>query len=169
MSSERKIRIGDILSRVERYRPDFNEDLLRHAYVFSANRHQGQVRQSGEDYLVHPLTVAWILAEMELVTKESFTIQREGILWPVIFVAALSMVNVVLRPIIRVLACPLNCLTMGLASIFIHALLFWLVGNRVPGLSFPSFISAFLASVLYSVLAGLIIWVTGESKSRRSR
>ncbi len=61
-----KIRIEDILNRVETYLPDMDEDLLRHAYVFSANRHQGQVRRSGEAYLVHPLTVAWILAEMEL-------------------------------------------------------------------------------------------------------
>jgi GTP pyrophosphokinase len=61
-----KIRIEDILYRVESYLPDYDEDLLRHAYVFAANRHQGQVRRSGESYLVHPLTVAWILAEMEL-------------------------------------------------------------------------------------------------------
>jgi GTP pyrophosphokinase len=61
-----KIRVEDILNRVESYRPDYDEDLLRHAYVFAANRHQGQVRRSGESYLVHPLTVAWILAEMEL-------------------------------------------------------------------------------------------------------
>jgi GTP pyrophosphokinase len=66
MESGSKIRIEDILNRVERYRPDFDEDLLRHAYVFAANRHQGQVRRSGEAYLVHPLTVAWILADMEL-------------------------------------------------------------------------------------------------------
>ncbi len=66
MSAGRKIRIEDILNRVEAYRPDFDEDLLRHAYVFAANRHHGQVRRSGEDYLIHPLTVAWILAEMEL-------------------------------------------------------------------------------------------------------
>ncbi|MCK5376905.1 MAG: bifunctional (p)ppGpp synthetase/guanosine-3',5'-bis(diphosphate) 3'-pyrophosphohydrolase [Acidobacteria bacterium] len=61
-----KIRIEDILSRMERYRPDLDEDLLRHAYVFGANRHQGQIRRSGEPYFTHPLTVAWILAEMEL-------------------------------------------------------------------------------------------------------
>jgi guanosine-3',5'-bis(diphosphate) 3'-pyrophosphohydrolase len=66
MSTAEKIRIEDILDRVEQYRPDLDEDLLRHAYVFSANRHQGQVRRSGEDYLTHPLTVAWILAQMEL-------------------------------------------------------------------------------------------------------
>ena len=61
-----KIRIEDILNRVESYLPEYDEDLLRHAYVFAANRHQGQVRRSGEAYLVHPLTVSWILAEMEL-------------------------------------------------------------------------------------------------------
>jgi len=63
---EAKVRIEDILNRMERYRPDLDEDLLRHAYVFAANRHQGQIRRSGEPYLTHPLTVAWILADMEL-------------------------------------------------------------------------------------------------------
>ena len=66
MDSSAKIRIEDILNRVELYRPDLDEDLLRHAYVFAANRHQGQVRRSGEVYFIHPLTVAWMLAEMEL-------------------------------------------------------------------------------------------------------
>ena len=61
-----KIRIEDILNRMERYRPDLDEDLIRHAYVFAANRHQGQIRRSGEPYFTHPLTVAWILADMEL-------------------------------------------------------------------------------------------------------
>ena len=66
MESSAKIRIEDILNRVELYRAEPDEDLLRHAYIFAANRHQGQVRRSGEAYFNHPLTVAWILAEMEL-------------------------------------------------------------------------------------------------------
>ena len=66
MQAEVKVRIEDILDRMELYRPDLDEDLLRHAYVFAANRHQGQIRRSGEPYLTHPLTVAWILADMEL-------------------------------------------------------------------------------------------------------
>lgn len=61
-----RIRIEDILNRMERYRPDLDEDLIRHAYVFAANRHQGQIRRSGEPYFTHPLAVAWILADMEL-------------------------------------------------------------------------------------------------------
>jgi len=66
VSGPAKLRIETILYRVEQYCPDVDEELLRHAYVFAATRHGGQVRRSGEDYLVHPLTVAWILAEMEL-------------------------------------------------------------------------------------------------------
>jgi len=66
MTVLQKTRIEDILNRVEQYRPDMDEMLLQRAYVFAANRHQGQIRRSGEPYLIHPLTVSWILADMEL-------------------------------------------------------------------------------------------------------
>src|ERR1051326_6903354 len=60
------IRFEDILDRVESYKPDFDEELLQKAYIFSARQHREQVRSSGEPYLVHPLNVAYILAEMRL-------------------------------------------------------------------------------------------------------
>src|SRR6266700_4662518 len=59
-------RFEDILDKVESYKPDFDEELLDKAFVFSAREHRGQVRSSGEPYLVHPLNVAYILAEMRL-------------------------------------------------------------------------------------------------------
>jgi guanosine-3',5'-bis(diphosphate) 3'-pyrophosphohydrolase len=60
------IRFEDILDRVESYKSDFDEELLQKAYIFSARAHREQVRSSGEPYLVHPLNVAYILAEMRL-------------------------------------------------------------------------------------------------------
>ncbi len=60
------IRFEDILDKVESYKPDFDEELLQKAYIFSAREHRGQVRSSGEPYLVHPLNVAYILAELRL-------------------------------------------------------------------------------------------------------
>ena len=60
------IRFEDILDKVERYKSDFDEELLQKAYIFSAREHRGQVRSSGEPYLVHPLNVAYILADMRL-------------------------------------------------------------------------------------------------------
>jgi GTP pyrophosphokinase len=59
------IRFEDILEKVQTYNPQSDEDLLRRAYVFSAREHRGQVRRSGEPYLVHPLNVAAILADMK--------------------------------------------------------------------------------------------------------
>jgi len=60
------IRFEHILEKVETYKPDFDEELLQKAYIFSAREHRGQVRSSGEPYLVHPINVAYILAEMRL-------------------------------------------------------------------------------------------------------
>src|SRR5499433_232620 len=59
------IRFEEILDKVQAYNPQTDEDLLRRAYVFSAREHKGQVRRSGEPYLVHPLNVASILADLK--------------------------------------------------------------------------------------------------------
>jgi guanosine-3',5'-bis(diphosphate) 3'-pyrophosphohydrolase len=60
------IRFEDLLEKVRGYSPDADLELLRRAYVFSALAHKGQVRHSGEPYLVHPLEVADILADLKL-------------------------------------------------------------------------------------------------------
>jgi len=60
------IRFEDILDKVESYKPQFDEELLQKAYIFSAREHRGQVRSSGEPYLIHPINVAYILADMRL-------------------------------------------------------------------------------------------------------
>ena len=60
------IRFEDILDKVESYKPGFDEELLQRAYIFSALKHKDQVRRSGEPYLVHPLNVAYILADLRL-------------------------------------------------------------------------------------------------------
>jgi len=61
-------RFEDILERVQDYNPDADLGLLRRAYVFSAREHRSQIRKSGEPYLVHPLEVAYILADLHLDT-----------------------------------------------------------------------------------------------------
>src|SRR5213075_3287705 len=60
------IRIEDVIEKVEANRPGADIDLIRRAYLFSAVHHRGQTRASGEPYLVHPLEVAKILADMRL-------------------------------------------------------------------------------------------------------
>lgn len=60
------IRFEDLEEKVQKYHPTADLELLRKAYIFSAREHGGQIRQSGEPYLSHPLQVANILAEMKL-------------------------------------------------------------------------------------------------------
>ncbi len=60
------IRFEEILDKVRQQHPTADLEMLRRAYLFSAREHRGQVRKSGEPYLVHPLEVANILAELKL-------------------------------------------------------------------------------------------------------
>src|SRR2546429_7730065 len=60
------VRIEEICEKVRRNHPQADLNLLRRAYLFSAREHKGQKRASGESYLVHPLEVANILADMRL-------------------------------------------------------------------------------------------------------
>jgi guanosine-3',5'-bis(diphosphate) 3'-pyrophosphohydrolase len=62
----RLLRLNDILDKVAAYHPAADLDVIKKAYVYSAKVHQGQIRKSGEPYLVHPLEVAGILADLRL-------------------------------------------------------------------------------------------------------
>lgn len=59
-------RFHTVLTRIERYAPVYNREMLERAYAFASRIHEGQLRQSGEPYIVHPLEVAHVLAELEM-------------------------------------------------------------------------------------------------------
>src|SRR5258706_13985736 len=59
-------KITDLVEKVQSYYPAADAELMRTAYEFSAKVHQGQKRLSGEPYLIHPLAVANIIAELKL-------------------------------------------------------------------------------------------------------
>ena len=59
-------RFNDIADRVLEYDPGADLELRQRAYVFTAKVHEGQERLSGEPYLVHPIAVAEILANMRM-------------------------------------------------------------------------------------------------------
>lgn len=66
MSIKKTIRLMDIQDKVLSNNPEAQIDKLNIAYVYAAQQHRGQIRQSGEAYLSHPLNVAYILAEMKM-------------------------------------------------------------------------------------------------------
>ncbi len=56
----------DLLQNMRENRPTDDLEIVRKAYDFSQKHHAGQSRASGEPYLVHPLEVALVLAEMKM-------------------------------------------------------------------------------------------------------
>ncbi|MGE5218543.1 MAG: RelA/SpoT family protein [Chloroflexota bacterium] len=62
----KEAKISDLLDKVRSYYPTANVELIRKAYDFSAKVHQGQKRLSGEPYLIHPMAVANIIADLKL-------------------------------------------------------------------------------------------------------
>ncbi len=59
----------EIKEKIVKYQPDADFTLLDKAYTLAADMHKNQKRESGEPYIVHPLAVAGILADMELDTE----------------------------------------------------------------------------------------------------
>lgn len=54
-----------LIKTVKKYRPDTDISLIEKAYKVASKAHEGQLRKSGEPYIIHPLSVAIILAELE--------------------------------------------------------------------------------------------------------
>ena len=60
------IAADDLVALVRNYNPKTNETLIRAAYDYGREMHEGQFRHSGEPYFSHPVAVAAILTEQQL-------------------------------------------------------------------------------------------------------
>ena len=56
----------DLLQRIRKYHPAEDISLVERAYKFAEEAHRNQFRKSGEPYIIHPLCVAIILADLEM-------------------------------------------------------------------------------------------------------
>jgi GTP diphosphokinase / guanosine-3',5'-bis(diphosphate) 3'-diphosphatase len=58
--------IDELIAEVAAYNPEVDRDLLERAFYFAAEKHEGQQRRSGEDFIHHPWGAAKICAELRL-------------------------------------------------------------------------------------------------------
>lgn len=61
-----KSRFNKLITKIKAYNPSCDFALLEKAYEVASNAHNGQLRESGEPYISHPVEVAHILADLEL-------------------------------------------------------------------------------------------------------
>ncbi|EET61938.1 RelA/SpoT family protein [Marvinbryantia formatexigens DSM 14469] len=62
----------ELIASIKRYHPSADTSMIEKAYKIASEAHKGQKRKSGEPYIIHPLCVAIILADLEM-DKETIT------------------------------------------------------------------------------------------------
>lgn len=77
--------------------------------------------------------------------------------WPLIItVVVLGLINALVRPLILLLTLPINILTLGLFTLVINALMFWLASTVVKGFEVQGFWSAFWGALIYWIIILII-------------
>ena len=64
--TEPEVLFQKLISMVKKYHPSDNVHLIEKSYKIAYKAHDGQKRKSGEPYIIHPVCVCIILAELEL-------------------------------------------------------------------------------------------------------
>ena len=74
--------------------------------------------------------------------------------WRTLIVSAivLSLINIYLKPIIKIIMLPVNFLTLGLFTLFINAFLLTIVESLVKGFYIKNFSTAFVGALLLSII-----------------
>ncbi|GEL16318.1 phage holin family protein [Pseudonocardia asaccharolytica] len=67
-----------------------------------------------------------------------------------------GLVNAVLKPLIKIVGCPLYILTLGLISLVVNALLFMLVGVIAEGVGLPFTVTGFWAAFWGAIVVGVV-------------
>jgi putative membrane protein len=70
-----------------------------------------------------------------------------------------GIINAVLKPIIKTIGCLAYAITLGLISIVVNGLLFWLTSYIAGKLSVPFHITGFVPAVLGALLVGIVGWL----------
>ncbi len=66
--------------------------------------------------------------------------------------AALTIIQIIIKPIVKILTLPITIITLGLFLLILNALFFWFVSGLVPGMAVDTFMAALLGSLVVSVL-----------------
>src|SRR4029077_18666317 len=58
--------VDELITEIEAYKPDADRELVTRAFHYAANAHDGQVRRSGQEFILHPWGAAKILAGLRM-------------------------------------------------------------------------------------------------------
>jgi putative membrane protein len=97
-------------------------------------------------------------------------IKVDSLLTTILAAAVLGLINVFIKPVLIILTLPLSIMTLGLFTLFLNALLLELVAYFVKGFEVQSFLTAFLGSLIISIVtwfANYFIIIKPEKPKRK--
>jgi putative membrane protein len=75
----------------------------------------------------------------------------------------LGLVNAVVKPLLKVLTCPLILLTLGLFLLVVNALMLLLAAKIAHAVGIPFYVDGFVPALLGSLIVSLVTWVLSAS------
>lgn len=98
-----------------------------------------------------------------------FGIHADGIGALIIGAIVLGIVNAILKPILIVVSCPLEVVTLGLFTLVINALVFWFGLKLIPGWVVPGFWAAFWGAIVMSIISWILSLIFGERREEQAK
>ena len=104
------------------------------------------------------ILLRWILNTLVLILVSRLT---PGIhfasFWSALVTSlVLGFLNALIRPLLILLTLPVNILTLGIFTLVINALMFWLASTIVKGFQIDNFAAAFWGALIYSIIVMII-------------
>lgn len=85
--------------------------------------------------------------------------------WAALIAALIiGLVNALIRPLVLLLTLPVNVVTLGLFTLVVNALMFWLASSIAKGFDVTSFTAAFLGSLVYWLVSWLVNGLFGTKE-----
>jgi putative membrane protein len=107
------------------------------------------------------LLLRWLINALAILGIAYYVpgISVSGFYAALIAALVLGIINALLRPILVILTLPVNILTLGLFTLVINALLFWLTSSIVKGFTVVDFKAAFIGALIMWLVSWLTNWL----------
>lgn len=112
------------------------------------------------------LLIRWLASAAALVAVSYLIpgVLVDGFVTALIAALVIGLVNATIGAVVKLVTTPVRWLTLGLFTLVINAVLFWLATELVDGFGVDGAMSAFIGSLAYGLLASIIQGVVGVKK-----
>ena len=106
------------------------------------------------------ILLRWFITTLAIFALPYFVagISVNTILTAVVVAACLVFINMIIKPIVSILTLPINILTLGLFSLVINGVFFWIVARLISGFT----VDGLKAAIIGALVIAIVNWIVGK-------